>query len=93
MRYDIDKVKRARLVRGWTKAELARRIQKKPSTITQIEQGVFSPLPTTMKRIAEELGLKMEDLILEEGNESAARNRYRMPRGTFVPGHAKKLQE
>jgi DNA-binding XRE family transcriptional regulator len=66
MRYDIEKVIRARLIAGWTQAKLAKRIDRDPSTICAIENGRFEPSPTTMKRIAEELGLDMEDLVLEE---------------------------
>jgi transcriptional regulator with XRE-family HTH domain len=93
MKYDIDKIIRARRIRGWTQAKLAKRIERGPSTISGIERRSCDPSPTTMKRIADELGLDMEDLVLEEGNESAARTRYRMPRRTFLSGHAKKLQE
>jgi hypothetical protein len=45
-----------------------------------------------MKRIADELDLDMEDLVLKEENE-LVRSRYRMPRRRFLSGHAKKLQD
>jgi ribosome-binding protein aMBF1 (putative translation factor) len=66
MRYDIDKVIRARMKRGLTRKELAQRIGKHVSTISKIEDGLFQPLPPTMKKIADELNLNMKELILEE---------------------------
>jgi ribosome-binding protein aMBF1 (putative translation factor) len=66
VRYDIDKIIRARMKRGLTRKQLALRIGKHVSTISKIEDGLFQPLPTTMKKIAEELHLNMEDLILKE---------------------------
>jgi transcriptional regulator with XRE-family HTH domain len=54
------------MVRGWTQAKLAERIERDSSTISAIETGRFMPSPTTMKRIADELGLDMEELVLEE---------------------------
>jgi transcriptional regulator with XRE-family HTH domain len=89
MKYDIDKVIRARRVRGWTQAKLAKRIERASSTISGIERGSSDPSPTTMKRIADELDLDMEDLVLKERNESV-RSRYRMPGRAFLSGHAKK---
>jgi ribosome-binding protein aMBF1 (putative translation factor) len=66
VRYDIDKIIRARMKRGLTRKQLALRIGKHVSTISKIEDGLFQPLPTTMKKIAEELNLDMEDVVLKE---------------------------
>lgn len=66
MRYDVIQITRARIIRGWSQAELARRIKKSESTVSKIENGIFHGMPDTVKRMADELGLKMEDLILEE---------------------------
>lgn len=65
MRYKVAKIIRARRVRGWTQGELARRVNKHYTTICRIEAGTYGT-PTTIKAIADELGLDMEDLILEE---------------------------
>lgn len=72
MRYDVAKIIRARTVKGWTQTELARRIDKDPSTVSKIENEEMTALPPTMKRIAEELGLSMEDLIIDEPSEATA---------------------
>jgi ribosome-binding protein aMBF1 (putative translation factor) len=66
MQYDVAKVIRARMIRGWTQGKLAKRIDRNQSTISAIENGRFMPSPTTMKRIADELGLDMEELVLDE---------------------------
>jgi transcriptional regulator with XRE-family HTH domain len=66
MKYDIGKVTRARLVRGWTQAKLAEMIERSPAAISAIENGRYEPSPTTMKRIADVLGLDMDELVLEE---------------------------
>jgi transcriptional regulator with XRE-family HTH domain len=66
MRYNIDKVIRARRERGLTQTQLAKRIGKHPATISKMENGIAQPLPPTMKKIAEELNLNMKDLILKE---------------------------
>jgi ribosome-binding protein aMBF1 (putative translation factor) len=68
MKYDHIKVTRARMIIGLTQAQLAKRIRKSPGMISQFEAGDIQPLPPTMKKIAKVLGLKMEDLIIEEGN-------------------------
>ena len=54
------------MIRGWTQRKLAERIDRQPAYISQIESGRHMPSPTTMKRIAEELGLDMEELVLEK---------------------------
>jgi transcriptional regulator with XRE-family HTH domain len=66
MRYDIEKVIRARMIRGWTQAKLAEVIDRSPGAISSIENGRYEPSPTTMKRIADVLGLDMDELVLEE---------------------------
>ena len=71
MRYDIQKIVRARTVRGWTQTELARRIDKSPSTISKIESGEIIALPGTIKEIAEALGLEMEDLVISDREKTA----------------------
>ena len=58
-------VKRQRLIRGWSQSELARRARVNQGTVSNIEAGK-SNNPVTMKRVADELDLKMEELLIEE---------------------------
>jgi transcriptional regulator with XRE-family HTH domain len=66
MRYEIAKVVKARTINGWTQAMLARRAGTSVSTISKIENQETNPLPSTMKAIADALGLDMEDLIVDD---------------------------
>ena len=66
MKYDIARIERERVLRGWSKARLAEEIDKDPSTISLIENGKIDGNPATIKAIAEALGVPMEELLIEE---------------------------
>ncbi len=66
MHYRIVTMVKARQMKGWTQAHLARVIGKDPSTISKIESGLIEGNPPTMKLIADVLGLSMEDILVEE---------------------------
>jgi transcriptional regulator with XRE-family HTH domain len=66
MKYNIARIQRERVLRGWTKAKLAEVIGKDPSTISLIENGDINGNPGTIKAIAEALGVPMEELLIEE---------------------------
>lgn len=48
-------------VRGWTKADLAKRAGFDPSTITRLEQGTRGPERETVIQLAEAMALPMPD--------------------------------
>lgn len=66
MQYRVAVVTRRRMLKGWTKADLARVIDKDPSTISKIENGDLIGHPGTMKAIADALNIPMEELLIEE---------------------------
>ncbi len=71
MRYDFTKLTKARMVRGWTQAQLAEAIGEYQSTVSRVEAGKIQH-PGTIKKIADVLGLNMEDLIIDDVQHSAA---------------------
>lgn len=75
MQYRVELVTRARILKGWTQAELARAIGKDPSTVSKIEARELNGHPGTMKDIADVLNIPMEELLLEEQTESSVTQR------------------
>jgi len=61
-----EEVERLRGERGWTRAELARRARTSPQTIWNIEGRHFGPSLLMAVRIADALGVSVEDLIERE---------------------------
>lgn len=51
-----------------TIAELAQKVGVSPSTISRVENEVFIPKYSLMKRLAKELGVRVEELF-PEGKE------------------------
>jgi HTH-type transcriptional regulator/antitoxin HipB len=61
-------IREARLQRGWTQAELGRRIGRTQTVISTLERGAYTPRrPATLARLAEALGVPLAAL------EAAAR--------------------
>ena len=57
-----------RQLKGWTRAELARRARMNASTVGLIETGRLSPYPAQLRKLARALGLPLEradDLIAD----------------------------
>ena len=52
----------ARIRRGWSKAELARRSGLNATTIGQIEAGRFKPYPSQLRKLANVFGWSAEEL-------------------------------
>jgi transcriptional regulator with XRE-family HTH domain len=67
MKINTEKLERARLLKGWSKSALAEQADVDPSTVGRVERGE-NLKPETVKRIADVLGVKMEDLIFENNN-------------------------
>jgi DNA-binding XRE family transcriptional regulator len=63
-----NQVQTYRTEREMTIAELAQKVGVSPSTISRVENEVFTPKYDLMKRLAKELGAQVEDLF-PEGKE------------------------
>ena len=64
MKINTEKLERARLLKGWSKTALAEQANVDPSTVGRVERGE-NLKPETVKRIADVLGVNMEELLLE----------------------------
>jgi transcriptional regulator with XRE-family HTH domain len=78
MRLIPEKVREMRERRLLTQAELAERAGMTESTVNRIEQGLQQPRITTVRKIADALGVNGEELVVwvalsEEGVGSNAR--------------------
>jgi len=62
MKIDTRKIQRARTIRGWTRRRLATAAGVDPATVSRIERGT-SRNPETIKKVADILGLSMEELL------------------------------
>ena len=63
--YDIAKLERARRLKGWSKAEVARRAGITPPALTAIWKGEHKSAET-LKLLAEVLGLQVVDILIED---------------------------
>ena len=63
MQYDIDKLIRARLLKGWNKAKLAKKIKVTPRVIADVERG-FNSSPQTITKMADALGVPREEVVI-----------------------------
>ena len=61
--YDIEKLERARMIKGWNKSQIAKAAGLSRAAITQIWQGKHKS-PSTLKVITEALDLKVEDVLV-----------------------------
>lgn len=57
-----ERVREERIDRGWSAAELARRIEVHEATVSRIETGVTCPNDTLKWRIAGVFGIRMDRL-------------------------------
>jgi len=67
--YDLQKIERARIVRGLRKQDVARLAGISPSSYTLILQGRLKS-PPTVKAVCDALGIAMEDVY--RGDQHAA---------------------
>ena len=63
--YDIEKLERARLIKGWKKSQIAEAAGLSRTAVTQIWKGKHKS-PSTLKVIIEALGLRVEDVLVIE---------------------------
>lgn len=64
MKYDIEQFNRARLIKGWTYTELARRVGMSVRGVTKLFRGQ-SVLPSTAEKIAAELGVNLRKALID----------------------------
>ena len=62
VKYDVAPLYVARLKRGWTRTDLAKKSGLDQPTITRIENGE-NQSPKSISKAAKALGVKMEDLL------------------------------
>ena len=58
-----EKVRKRRLALGWTQVELAKRVGRRQTEITDLENGHHAPTLKTVERIAEALGVEPKKLL------------------------------
>ncbi len=69
----MDEVRRLRLEKGWSQNELAYHAKLAPSVISLIETGKRDPNATTLRKLANALGVRIPDLFEESGTGKASR--------------------
>ena len=62
--YDVDKIKAARLTKGWTQTELGFRVGVSETGINHLEKHRRGVGPAMMKKLAKVLGLSMRSLVV-----------------------------
>jgi transcriptional regulator with XRE-family HTH domain len=60
-----ERLKEERLLRGWSQRDLAREAGTTAETISSIETGQHVPRPSTLRKLAEGLGLEVRDFYRE----------------------------
>lgn len=71
MRYDISKLLKKRLEKGLSQADVARGIGMSQSMVHYVEKGAQNP--KTIKKMAEFLKIRMEDLVIEKDTPVGSR--------------------
>ncbi len=64
-------VRREREKRGWSQAELAKKIQEKESLIRKIENGEITPEPEVIEKLERLFGVKLREKVPEVKVETA----------------------
>ena len=59
----INRLREARVAKGWTQAELAAQVGVSRKTINTVENRVFTPSATLAIKLAEALGVSVETLF------------------------------
>jgi transcriptional regulator with XRE-family HTH domain len=60
-----ERLKEERLLRGWSQRDLAQEAGTTAETISSIETGQHEPRPSTLRKLAEGLGIEVRDLFME----------------------------
>ena len=67
VKYDVDELKRQRLIHGLSITALAKLAGLQYGTIVNLEERETEPRPETMKKLATVLGVEMETLVTKTG--------------------------
>lgn len=62
MKVNTELITLERVRRGWSKGDLAKRIDKSVSTVWRLESGRYAP-PKVLKEVADLLNIPMDELI------------------------------
>lgn len=69
--FDIQRIEKERVLQGITKQELSRKASIDPSTYARIVAGsVENPHAPTIKSLCDALGLRMEEVYVEDPQET-----------------------
>ena len=60
-----ERLKEERQLRGWSQRDLARETGVNTDTISGIETGQHEPRPSTLRKLAEGLGIEVRDFFME----------------------------
>lgn len=63
-RLDLVRLDRSRVLRGWTRAELARQAHVDPGTLSDMVRGRRKPTFGTVQAVCTVLGLGLRDVIV-----------------------------
>ena len=69
--FNINKIEKHRIIKGLSKSGLAKKAGIDPSTYTVILRGKHHH-PPTIKKVADALGLDMEEIYIEEETAKSA---------------------
>jgi transcriptional regulator with XRE-family HTH domain len=70
-----ERLKEERLLRGWSQRDLARESGTTAETISSIETGQHEPRPSTLRKLAEGLGIEVRDFYAEPALPKAEASR------------------
>jgi transcriptional regulator with XRE-family HTH domain len=66
---DIEALRRSllelRIRKGWSQGDLGREAGVRADTVSSIERGRHDPRPSTLRKLADALGVEVEDLFRE----------------------------
>ena len=65
MKYNRQKIERERVLKGWSRSTLAKKIGVNPSTISNLLAGKTGNIET-IKKIADALGIDMKEICIDE---------------------------
>ena len=85
-----EKIRKARLARGLTQAELGEKIGVSQRMVTYYEVRGVSPAPELLVKLARALGVSVEDLV---GQKPTAKPPAETPESVHLWRRVKKLQE
>ncbi len=67
----MEELRRLRLEKGWNQTELAYHAKLAPSVISLLETGKREPNASTLRKLADALGVTIPDLFRESGSSKA----------------------